>query len=123
MGSNARRRSLVTLKQGSVIKINFNPQLGHEQAGFRPALVLSNTFFNERSNMIIVAPITNTNRAYPTHVSLNGFDTQTTGYVMCEQVKAVDLNARGYQFVEYAPVEVMDRVLEVAALLISKDSE
>lgn len=114
---------MVTLKQGSVIKINFNPQLGHEQAGFRPALVLSNTFFNERSNMIIVAPITNTNRAYPTHVSLNGFDTQTTGYVMCEQVKAVDLNARGYQFVEYAPVEVMNRVLEVAALLISKDSE
>lgn len=48
------------VKQGDIIKINFNPQVGHEQAGYRPAIVVSNNFFNEKTNLTIVCPITNT---------------------------------------------------------------
>ena len=38
------------VKQGSIIKISFNPQSGHEQAGYRPAVVISNNFFNQKQN-------------------------------------------------------------------------
>lgn len=46
----------MTLKQGSIIKVNFNPQVGHEQAGYRPGTVVSNSFFNRISDLILVVP-------------------------------------------------------------------
>lgn len=53
------------VKQGDIIKINLDPRAGHEQAGYRPAVVVSNNFFNKVTNMTIVCPITNTNKEYP----------------------------------------------------------
>lgn len=71
------------VKQGSIIKINFNPQSDHEQAGYRPGLVVSNDFFNQKTNMTIVCPITNTNSKFPLHIPLDR-RTQTTGVILCE---------------------------------------
>ena len=42
------------VKQGTIIKVNFNPQSGHEQAGYRPAIVISNNIFNQKTNLNIV---------------------------------------------------------------------
>lgn len=112
----------MALKQGTIIKINFNPQLGHEQAGYRPALVISNSYFNQLSNLVMIVPITNTNRNYPTRVSLEGYDITTTGQIICEQVRTVDLGARPYRIIEDAPVDVTDKVLEIISLLVSKDN-
>lgn len=81
------------VKQGDIIKLNFNPQAGHEQAGYRPALVISNDFFNQKANVTIVCPITNTDNQFPLHVPLDS-RTETTGVVLCEHVKALDLKAR-----------------------------
>jgi mRNA interferase MazF len=50
------------VKQGDIIKLDFNPQAGHEQAGYRPAVVISNNFFNNKTNLTIVCPITNTKK-------------------------------------------------------------
>lgn len=61
------------VKQGSIIKINFNPQSGHEQAGYRPALVVSNDFFNKKTNMTIVCPITNTHNKFLQPLKKSGF--------------------------------------------------
>ena len=52
------------VKQGDIIKINLNPSKGHEQAGYRPAVVISNDFFNKKTNMTICCPITNTLRHF-----------------------------------------------------------
>lgn len=109
------------LQQGAIIKVDFNPQLGHEQAGYRPALVISNSYFNRLSNLVMVVPITNTHRSYPTRVSLEGYEIKTTGEVICEQTKTIDLGARDYRVVEHAPEEVIDKVLEIVSALISKD--
>lgn len=46
------------VKQGDLVKINFNSQAGHEQADYRPAVVISNNFFNQKTNLVIVCPIT-----------------------------------------------------------------
>ena len=48
------------VKQGDIVKLSFNPQKGHEQAGFRPAVVVSNDVFNRNAKLAILCPITNT---------------------------------------------------------------
>ena len=81
------------VKQGTIIKINFNPQSGHEQAGYRPAVVISNDVFNEKTKLSIVCPITNTDKHFPLHISLDE-RTNTTGVILCEHIKSLDLNSR-----------------------------
>ena len=107
------------VKQGNIIKLNFNPQTGHEQAGFRPAVVISNDFFNEKVNMTIVCPIINTNRSFPLHIPL-GDRTTTTGVVLCEHVKAIDLDARSYQYVESIPEDLLDEIIATVFSEIEK---
>lgn len=100
------------VKQGTIIKINFNPQSGHEQAGYRPAVVISNNFFNQKTNLSIVCPITNTNNHFPLHIPLDE-RTKTTGVILCEHIKSLDLNSRTYQEIEELPKDILDRVIDV----------
>ena len=100
------------VKQGDIIKVDFNPQAGHEQAGYRPALVISNDFFNQKTNLTIVCPITNTSNRFPLHIPLDS-RTVTTGVVLCEHVKALDLKARPYKVVEQLPKDLLDKVVGV----------
>jgi len=107
------------VKQGTIIKVNFNPQAGHEQAGYRPAVVISNNIFNERTNLTIVCPITNTNNRFPLHIPLDE-KTQTTGVILCEHIKALDLKNRKYQEVECLPDDIMTKVINVVYSQIEK---
>jgi len=100
------------VKQGQIIRINFSPQSGHEQRGSRPALVVSNDFFNEKTNMTIVCPITNTNNKFPLHVPLDE-RTVTTGVVLCEHIRSMDIQARGYTVIEELPADLLEKVLEI----------
>ena len=100
------------VKQGTIIKINFNPQLGHEQAGYRPAVVISNEIFNERAKLAILCPITNTNNYFPLHIPLDN-RTKTTGLILCEHIKALDINERTYQIVEELPKDILNKVIDV----------
>lgn len=100
------------VKQGTIIKINFNPQAGHEQAGYRPAVVISNNVFNEKTNLSIVCPITNTNNKFPLHVKLDE-RTKTTGVILCEHIKALDLNCRKYQEIEELPKDLLKKVIDI----------
>ena len=99
-------------KQGDIIYLDFNPQAGHEQRGRRPALVVSNYTYNKITKMAVVCPITNTERRFPLHTALP--DTvKTTGYVMCEQMKALDISIRDASFEEKAPMSVMKEVFDI----------
>lgn len=100
------------VNQGDIIKVNFNPQKGHEQAGYRPAVVVSNDVFNQKTNMTIVCPITNTNNKYPLHVPLDN-RTTTTGVVLCEHVRTLDLNSRPNSFVEKLPDDLLEKVIDI----------
>ena len=99
------------VKQGEIIKLDLNPTKGHEQAGYRPVLVVSNVSFSRASNMLMVCPITNTNRNSPLHVELSGL--QTTGFVMCDQMRVVDIRARGYNVVESVSADVLWEVCDI----------
>ena len=100
------------VKQGTIIKINFNPQAGHEQAGYRPAVVISNDIFNEKAKLAIVCPITNTNNHFPLHIPLDE-RTKTTGVILCEHIKSLDLNSRTYQEIEHLPNDLLQKVIDV----------
>lgn len=100
------------VNQGDIIKLNLNPQAGHEQAGYRPALVVSNKIFNEKTNMVIVCPITNTNNLFPLHIPLDE-RTETTGVVLCEHIKALDIKARTYKVIEKAPKDILSKVIDI----------
>lgn len=100
------------VRQGTIIKINFNPQTGHEQAGYRPAVVISNNIFNEKTKLSIVCPITNTNNHFPLHIPLDD-RTKTTGVIICEHIKALDLNSRTYQVIEDLPKDILQNVIDV----------
>lgn len=100
------------VKQGDIIKIDLNPQVGHEQSGYRPALVISNNVFNQKTNLAIVCPITNTDNGFPLHVPLDG-RTKTTGFILCEHIKALDILSRSYTAVEALPGDILKKVVNI----------
>lgn len=99
-------------EQGDIITLEFDPQAGHEQKGKRPAMVVSNQVFNNFTKIAMVCPITKTNREFPLHVALDD-RTKTTGLVMCEQVKSLDISARGAAFYEKAPQDIIEEVVDI----------
>lgn len=100
------------VKQGDIIKVNLNPQKGHEQAGYRPAVVISNDFFNQKTNLAVICPITNTNNSFPLHIPLDG-RTQTTGVILCEHIRTLDLNARPHVTVEQLPNDILEKLVNI----------
>lgn len=103
---------MVRLKQGDIIKLNFNPQSGHEQAGYRPALVVSNDVFHQKTNLVIVCPISNTLNDFPLHVKLDD-RTSTTGSILCQHIKSLDVVSRSYVFVEHLPEDILQEVFDI----------
>ena len=86
-------------KQGDVVLLDFNPTKGHEQSGFRPAIIISNNIFNEHTKMVIACPVTSNNKEFPTHYILE--DTKKIrGSVLCEHVRSIDYEIRNLKFVE-----------------------
>jgi mRNA interferase MazF len=92
--------------------MEFDPQTGHEQKGRRPALVVSGDLYNRVCGIAIVCPITSTDRRFPLHVPLDE-RTRTTGFVMCEQMKALDLEARNAVRLEKMPHDLLEEVLDL----------
>ena len=80
------------VKQGEIIQINFNSQKGYKQAEYRSTLVVSNNFYNKISNLILVCPITNSNRAFPLHISLDN-RIKTIDYMILSN-QSLDLEAK-----------------------------
>ena len=86
-------------KQGDVVFVDFNPIKGHEQVGFRPAVVISNNIFNENTKMVMVCPIISNDKEFPTHYNLE--DTKNIhGSVLCEHIRSIDYEIRNLKFVE-----------------------
>lgn len=98
--------------KGDLVAVSFDPQSGHEQKGRRPALVISNDLFNQRTGLAIVCPITNTERRIPFHVSLPA-EVSVTGFVMVEQVKSIDFRARRVKLIEKLPISTLNEVLSI----------
>ena len=104
-------------QKGDFIVVTFDPQLGHEQKGRRPALVISNTLFNKHTGLAIVCPITNTYRNFPFHVKIPD-QSSLTGYIMVEQAKSIDFVNRKVKYIEKAPLKTLSEVLGILDAII-----
>lgn len=105
-----------TPQKGDLVILTFDPQTGHEQKGRRPALVVSNSAFNKKLGLAIVCPITNTDRNFPFHVKLEAENLQ--GFIMTEQIKSIDYNARNMQFVEKVDDKILGQVLGITKSIV-----
>jgi mRNA interferase MazF len=76
---------------GDIVWIDCDPQIGHEQAGHRPAVVLSPSAYNVRAGLIVCCPTTTKVKGYPFEVRLSG---QPASVALADQVRSFDWRAR-----------------------------
>ena len=111
---------------GDLVILTFDPQSGHEREtpqergpkGRRPALIVSNKFFNEALGLAFACPITNTKRDFPFHVEVKSKN--LTGSIMVEQCKSIDYKARKIKLVEKVDEETLDEVLAILDSIVNK---
>jgi mRNA interferase MazF len=109
-------------RRGDVIRLDFDPQTGHEQAGRRPALVLSPAEYNRKVGLVVVCPITNEQKGYPWEVEIPD-DPMVSGVVLADQVKSLDWKQRKAEFVCTLEEAVLEEVVEKTVALLSPDDE
>jgi len=103
--------------RGDTIWISLNPQAGHEQAGRRPALVLSPAAYNGKVGLTILCPITSQIKGYPFEVLIpTGLD--VSGAVLADQVKSLDWRAREAEYICALPRATVAEVLRKLGTLL-----
>lgn len=97
-------------QRGDIIKLQLNPKVGSEQAGFRPAIVISPSAYNQISNLILICPITSKRKGWRFEVVLPN-NMKTFGVVLSDQIKTVDCSKREAIFIESSSIKLIDEVL------------
>jgi mRNA interferase MazF len=96
--------------RGDAVWLQFNPQVGHEKAGRRPAVVLSPKSYTGKVGLVICCPVTNQEKGYPFEVKLpDGIG--ITGVILADQVKSLDWRVRQATFIARIPDDVIVQVL------------
>ena len=104
-------------ERGDIVWFDFSPQVGHEQAGTRPALVISPRIYNERSGMMLACPITSKIKSYPFEVRLK--TKKMDGVVLADQIKNVDWRVRKPAYGEKASAAVLSETQGLVESLVS----
>jgi mRNA interferase MazF len=94
--------------KGDIVWLDFNPQLGHEQRGRRPALVLSYKAYNEKIGLAVFCPVTSKEKGYPFEVKVEGI--KIKGCVLSDQIKSLDWKVRNIEFIEKIEDELLEEV-------------
>ena len=105
-------------ERGDIVWITLNPQAGHEQAGRRPALVLSPKIYNIKSRLAILCPITNQVKGYPFEVPVPD-NLAVKGVILADQVKSLDWQIREATLICKLPEETVISVLQKLETLLS----
>jgi mRNA interferase MazF len=98
---------------GDIIWVDFNPTVGHEQAGKRPALVLSPSSYNAKTSLLLACPMTNQGKGYPFEVPM-----PDGGVVLADQVKCIDWRFRNAQLKDTAPEDILRAVKVLLGTLL-----
>jgi len=102
---------------GDVVWLEFDPQAGHEQAGHRPALVISPASYNGKSGLMLCCPMTTKIKGYPFEVTTEVEGTPSV--IIGDQVKSLDWKALDAKKKEEVPPEVLRQVRGRMLSLIS----
>lgn len=96
--------------RGDIVWLVFDPQAGHEQAGRRPALVVSPEAYNAKTGLSLVCPITSQVKGYAFEVGIPP-GLAVAGVVLADQIKSLDWKARKAQFICTLPPETIEDVI------------
>ena len=107
-------------QRGEAVWIDFTPQTGHEQAGRRPAVVLSPQSYNGKTGLAILCPITSQVKGYPFEVAI-ATGLGVTGVILADQVKSMDWRARHATLISALPANLLDAVLERVGTLLARE--
>jgi len=112
-----KRASRYQPDRGDLMWVDFNPQAGHEQAGRRPALVVSPLAYNARTGLALCCPITSHIKGYPFEVLVpDGL--KVSGAVLSDHVKNLDWRARRAEFIARLPQRELEQVINRVILLL-----
>ena len=104
-------------KRGDAVWLDFNPQTGREQAGRRPAFVVSPATYNEKVGLALLCPVTSRVKGYPFEVVIpDGFP--VSGVVLSDQLKSLDWRQRRADFICALPKAVTQEVIKKVEALI-----
>lgn len=106
-------------ERGDIVWLAFTPQAGREQAGRRPALVLSPKSYNRKTSLALPCPITSRVKGYPFEVPLPAAS-PVRGVVLADQVKSLDWRARKARFASRVSPRVVGEALEKLAVLLEQ---
>ena len=104
---------------GDVVWITLNPQAGREEAGRRPAVVVSPKSYNGKVGLAIFCPITSQIKGYPFEVLIPA-GLPVAGAILSDQVKSLDWRARNAELICALPAETISEVLQKLATLLSQ---
>jgi len=114
-----KRRGYVP-ERGEAIWLDFDPQAGREQAGRRPAIVLSPAAYNVKSGLAIICPITSRVKGYPFETPLpDGLP--ISGVALADHARSLDWNARRAELICHLPAEVVQDVAAKIIALVGED--
>lgn len=118
--AKAGRRSRWVPDRGDIVWLEFDPHAGHEQAGRRPAFVLSPKSYNQKVGLALFCPITSQIKGYPFEVALDEVK-GASGVVLADQIKSLDWRARRARRLARAPRHIVREVLAKASALLGED--
>lgn len=104
-------------KRGEVVWLQFEPQAGHEQAGRRPAVIVSPREYNAKTGLALCCPITSRIKGYPFEVALSE-DSEVSGVILADQVKSLDWRARRARKLWTLPEEALQELLAKIRVLV-----
>jgi mRNA interferase MazF len=107
-------------ERGDVVWLQFDPQAGHEQAGKRPALVISPSAYNGRVGLALLCPITSQRKGYPFEVPLPA-GLRVEGVVLADQIKSLDWRIRRAERVDEVPQAVLEESVGKIRVLLEPD--
>jgi len=106
-------------RRGDVVWLTFSPQAGHEQAGRRPAVVLSPGAYNATVGLAILCPITSQIKGYPFEVVVPDA-LPVSGVILVDQVKSLDWQARRAEFICTLPPATVSEILQKISVLLTE---
>lgn len=107
-------------KRGDIVWLEFSPQMGHEQSGFRPALIISGETYNKKTGLCLAMPITSKIKDYPFEISLKTKKIQ--GVILSDQIKSLDFKSRKIKFCDKIDYKTFETVLDKLGLLLFEEN-
>ena len=107
-----------TPRRGDLIWLSFTPQTGREQAGRRPALVLSPEAYNSKTGLALLCPVTSKVKGYPFEVPVST-TAEVQGVVLADQLRSLDWRASRAEWIEQAQPKVVEKVLKLLDTLLT----